>query len=160
MSCARLAERVVALICCEKLHKIGKNWKSNLFVKVYFIVEKLHMICMLYMYTSFSCRHLLQLSFACLVLWYSHVLTNLACTFCKLKLNFPGKSGYLTNFVLNSKSNFTTRDKDFGTECTCFLEDTDCRSGHPTAKRTWFLKWIVTKYKIHNPEFIAFSTMF
>lgn len=25
MSCIRLAERVVALICCEKLHKIGKN---------------------------------------------------------------------------------------------------------------------------------------
>lgn len=40
MSCARLAERVVALICCEKLHKIGKTWKNNLFVKVYFIVEK------------------------------------------------------------------------------------------------------------------------
>lgn len=44
MSCARLAERVVALICCEKLHKIGKDWKNNLFVKVYFLVEKLHMI--------------------------------------------------------------------------------------------------------------------
>lgn len=57
MSCARLAERVVALICCEKLHKIGKDWKSNLFVKVYFIVEKLHMICMLYMYVSFCCSH-------------------------------------------------------------------------------------------------------
>lgn len=24
MSCIRLAERVVALICCEKLHKIGE----------------------------------------------------------------------------------------------------------------------------------------
>lgn len=30
MSCARLAERVVALICCEKLHKIGKNLKSSI----------------------------------------------------------------------------------------------------------------------------------
>lgn len=29
MSCARLAERAVALICCEKLHKIGKNWKNS-----------------------------------------------------------------------------------------------------------------------------------
>lgn len=30
MSCVRLAERVVALICCEKLHKIGKSvWKAH-----------------------------------------------------------------------------------------------------------------------------------
>lgn len=73
MSCARLAERVVALICCEKLHKIGKNWKNNPFAKVHFIVEKLHMIWMFYMYMPFSCSHLLQLSFACLifVMWSS-----------------------------------------------------------------------------------------
>lgn len=25
MNCARLAEKAVALVCCEKLHKIGKN---------------------------------------------------------------------------------------------------------------------------------------
>lgn len=25
MSCIRLAEKAVALLCCEKLHKIGKN---------------------------------------------------------------------------------------------------------------------------------------
>lgn len=60
MSCARLAERVVALICCEKLHKIGKNWKNNLFVKVYFIVEKLHMVWMLYIH--------MPLSLACFVM--------------------------------------------------------------------------------------------
>lgn len=65
MSCARLAERVVALICCEKLHKIGKNWRNNLFVKAYFIVEKLHMV---WVYVPLCCSHLLQLSFACLVL--------------------------------------------------------------------------------------------
>lgn len=40
MSCARLAERVVALICCEKLHKIGKNLKSNVsLVKSFFIIK-------------------------------------------------------------------------------------------------------------------------
>ncbi|MEE6494432.1 hypothetical protein FKM82_017138 [Ascaphus truei] len=30
MSCARLAERVVALICCRKLHQIGKNFCSTI----------------------------------------------------------------------------------------------------------------------------------
>lgn len=25
MTCARLAEKAVALLCCEKLHRIGKN---------------------------------------------------------------------------------------------------------------------------------------
>lgn len=25
MNCARLAEKAVALLCCEKLHKIGKS---------------------------------------------------------------------------------------------------------------------------------------
>lgn len=27
MNCARLAEKAVALVCCEKLHKIGKKHK-------------------------------------------------------------------------------------------------------------------------------------
>lgn len=43
MSCIRLAERVVALICCEKLHKIGKSiWKAHAHNKVENIVRQKH----------------------------------------------------------------------------------------------------------------------
>lgn len=58
MSCARLAERVVALICCEKLHKIGKNWKSKTSDKEYFIIEKSNMVRMLCIYMHFCYSHL------------------------------------------------------------------------------------------------------
>lgn len=30
MNCTRLAEKAVALVCCEKLHKIGKTRTENL----------------------------------------------------------------------------------------------------------------------------------
>lgn len=44
MNCARLAEKAVALVCCEKLHKIGKTTITILQTNLVFLSLLLHLL--------------------------------------------------------------------------------------------------------------------